>query len=90
MRKILTAKLARTLRRLGAAMLFSATLAATAAGAHAEPLVSPSWLNSHRADPGLVVLDIRSAIDGSRAGDFRAGPHPGQLCTATTTRPAGA
>ena len=49
------------LRRLGAAILFGAALAASVAGAHAEPLVTVEWLNSHRADPDLVVLDIRSA-----------------------------
>jgi thiosulfate/3-mercaptopyruvate sulfurtransferase len=79
MRKILTANLARKLRRLGAAMLFSATLAASAAGAHAEPLVSPAWLNSHHAEPGLVVLDIRSAIDGSKPETFAQGHIPGSV-----------
>jgi hypothetical protein len=49
------------LRRLGAAILFGTALAASVAGAHAEPLVTVEWLNSHRADPDLVVLDIRSA-----------------------------
>jgi thiosulfate/3-mercaptopyruvate sulfurtransferase len=79
MRKILTADLVRALRRLGAAMLFSATLAASAAGAHAEPLVSPAWLNGHRADPGVVVLDIRSAIDGSKPETFAQGHIPGAV-----------
>ncbi|MGH6682835.1 MAG: sulfurtransferase [Pseudolabrys sp.] len=79
MRNIFTANVARSLRRLGAAMLFSATLAASAAGAHAEPLVSPAWLNSHRAEPGLVVLDIRSAIDGSKPETFAQGHIPGAV-----------
>jgi thiosulfate/3-mercaptopyruvate sulfurtransferase len=60
-------------------MLFSATLAATAAGAHAEPLVSPSWLEGHRAEPGLVMLDIRSAIDGSKPETFAQGHIPGSV-----------
>ena len=79
MRKIFTADIARTLRRLGAAMLFSATLAASAAGAHAEPLVTPAWLNSHLHDAKLVVLDVRSAIDGSKPETFAQGHIPGAV-----------
>jgi len=52
------------IRRLGAAMLLSAAVAVSAANAHAEPLVTAQWLNGHLADQDLVVLDIRSAIDG--------------------------
>ncbi len=60
-------------------MVFSAALAASAAGVHAEPLVSPAWLNSHRAEPNLVVLDIRSAIDGSKPETFAQGHIPGAV-----------
>jgi thiosulfate/3-mercaptopyruvate sulfurtransferase len=83
MRKFFTADLARTLRRCGAAMLFSATLAASVAGAHAgsvaEPLVSAQWLNGHLRDADLVVLDIRSAIDGSKPEAFAQGHIPGAV-----------
>lgn len=83
MRKIFASRTIHILRRLGAAMLFSATLAASVAGAHAatlaEPLVTPAWLNSHRADSNLVVLDIRSAIDGSKPGTFALGHIPGSV-----------
>ena len=83
MSKILASRTIHTLRRLGAAMLFSATLAASVAGAHAaalaEPLVSPAWLNSHRADANLVVLDIRSAIDGGGAQAYAAAHIPGSV-----------
>jgi len=67
------------LRRLGAAILFSAALAASVAGAHAEPLVTVKWLNANRADPDLVVLDIRSAIDGGGAQAYAAGHIPGSV-----------
>jgi thiosulfate/3-mercaptopyruvate sulfurtransferase len=60
-------------------MLFSAALAVSAAGVHAEPLVTPQWLNDHRADPNLVVLDIRSAIDGGGAQAYAAGHIPGSV-----------
>ena len=79
MTKIFPAKFSAALRRLGAAMVFSAALAASAAGAHAEPLVSPAWLNSHLHDSNLVVLDIRSAIDGSKPETFAQGHIPGAV-----------
>jgi thiosulfate/3-mercaptopyruvate sulfurtransferase len=81
MRKILAAEIARALRRLAAIMLFSAMLAASTAGAHAEaqPLVSVDWLKSHLSDPDLVVLDIRSAIDGGGVQAYTAAHIPGSV-----------
>ncbi|MEP7029669.1 MAG: sulfurtransferase [Pseudolabrys sp.] len=83
MRKILSSNLSRRLRRLGAAMLFSATLAVSAAGTHAaelsQPLVTPAWLSGHISDAKLVVLDIRSAIDGSTPEAFAQGHIPGSV-----------
>jgi len=64
------------IRRLGVAMLFSAAMAVSVAGAHADPLVTPQWLNEHLADTDLVVLDIRSAIDGGGAQAYAAGHIP--------------
>lgn len=54
-------------RRLGIFVLFGTVVAVSIASARAEPLVTPQWLNSHLTDPDLVVLDIRSAIDGGGA-----------------------
>jgi thiosulfate/3-mercaptopyruvate sulfurtransferase len=70
---------AQAVRRLGAAMLFSAAMAVSVAGAHAEPLVTAQWLNAHRADANLVVLDIRSAIDGGGAAAYAAAHIPGSV-----------
>jgi thiosulfate/3-mercaptopyruvate sulfurtransferase len=70
---------ARALRRLGAAILFSAAMAASVASGHAEPLVTVQWLNAHRGDANLVVLDIRSAIDGSKPETFVQGHIPGAV-----------
>jgi thiosulfate/3-mercaptopyruvate sulfurtransferase len=67
------------MRRLGAVILFSAAMAASVAGAHAEPLVAPQWLNAHLADPDLVVLDVRSAIDGGGAQAYAAAHIPGSI-----------
>ncbi|HET7802776.1 MAG TPA: sulfurtransferase [Pseudolabrys sp.] len=65
------------MRRLAAAMLFSAAMAVSVAGAHAaEPLVTPQWLSEHLANTDLVVLDIRSAIDGGGAQAYAAGHIP--------------
>lgn len=79
MTKIFPADFSAALRRLGAALVFSAALAASAAGAHAEPLLSPAWLNAHLHDQNLVVLDIRSAIDGSKPEAFAQGHIPGSV-----------
>ncbi|MGB6997668.1 MAG: rhodanese-like domain-containing protein, partial [Pseudolabrys sp.] len=70
---------AAAVRRLGAAILFSAALAASVATAHAEPLVTAGWLSAHRADANLVVLDIRSAIDGGGAQAYAAAHIPGSV-----------
>jgi thiosulfate/3-mercaptopyruvate sulfurtransferase len=79
MKTLFRLRLPDALRRLGAAILFGAALAASVAGAHAEPLVTVEWLNSHRADPDLVVLDIRSAIDGGGVQTYAAGHIPGSV-----------
>jgi thiosulfate/3-mercaptopyruvate sulfurtransferase len=78
MKTLFRLRLPDALRRLGAAILFGAALAASVAGAHAEPLVTVEWLNSHRADPDLVVLDIRS-IDGGGVQTYAAGHIPGSV-----------
>ena len=66
-------------RRLGAAILFSAAMAVSVAGAHAEPLVSVQWLTDHGTAPDLVVLDIRSAIDGGGVQAYAAAHIPGSV-----------
>ena len=66
-------------RRLIAGLLFSAALAASVAGAHAEPLVTAQWLDAHRSDPAVLVLDIRSTIDGGGAQAYSAAHIPGSV-----------
>jgi len=44
-----------------------------------QPLVSPQWLNSHLHDAGLVVLDVRSAIDGGGEKAYLAAHIPGSI-----------
>ena len=79
MRTIFAHRFAASLRRLiaGVALIFA--LAAPAAAAGGEPLVSPAWLSIHLHDANLVVLDIRSAIDGSKPEAFAQGHIPNSV-----------
>jgi len=43
------------------------------------PLVSPQWLNGHLHDNDLVVVDVRSAIDGGGEKAYRAAHIPGSV-----------
>jgi thiosulfate/3-mercaptopyruvate sulfurtransferase len=62
-----------------AAFALALAFAAPAMAADAQPLVSPAWLKAHVHDTGLVVLDIRSAIDGSTPESFAQGHIPGAV-----------
>lgn len=77
------ASLARLLNRglrlaAGAAALAFA-LAAPALATDARPLVSVEWLKDRLGQPGLVVLDVRSAIDGGGAEAYARGHIPGAV-----------
>jgi len=71
---------ARTARAgaLAAIMTLGATFTASAAPA-AQPLVSVEWLKAHLSDKDVVVLDIRSAIDGGGAKAYAEGHVPGSV-----------
>jgi len=75
MRKLFAPRFAATAAGLALALV----LAAPAAAADAQPLVSAAWLNGHQGDANLVVLDIRSAIDGSTPETFAQGHIPGAV-----------
>jgi thiosulfate/3-mercaptopyruvate sulfurtransferase len=62
-----------------AALILVAGLPTRAAAA--TPLVSVDWLAAHRGDPAVVVLDIRSAIDGGGAEAFARAHIPGAVHT---------
>jgi thiosulfate/3-mercaptopyruvate sulfurtransferase len=67
-------------RAVAAAVLLSASMAVVPACAEmADPLVSVQWLNAHRADPSVVVLDVRSAIDGGGEEAFLKAHIPGAI-----------
>lgn len=79
MTKIFSASLSAGLRPLVAAIGILVVLAVPAVAAGSQPLVSSAWLNSHLHDTNLVVLDIRSAIDGSKPEAFAQGHIPGSV-----------
>ena len=79
MRKKFARRFAATLTGLATGLALALVLAAPAAAADAQPLVSPAWLNAHLHDQNLVVLDIRSAIDGSKPETFAQGHIPGSV-----------
>jgi thiosulfate/3-mercaptopyruvate sulfurtransferase len=68
-------------RAAGLILLALVSFGAAGPAAAAEPLVSPQWLSEHRTDADLVVLDIRSAIDGGGEKAYLAGHIPGSVHT---------
>lgn len=47
----------------------------------AEPLVPPEWLAAHVNDRDLLILDIRSVVDGGAREAYEAGHVPGAIHT---------
>ncbi len=79
MRKFFAYRFAGAPRRLATALALTLAIAAPAAAADLQPLVPVQWLNSHLHDANLVVLDIRSAIDGSKPEAFAQAHIPGAV-----------
>ena len=79
MTKFFPAQFPATLRRLAVGFALALLAAAPAVAADQQPLVSAAWLNGHLRDANLVVLDIRSAIDGSKPETFAQGHIPGAV-----------
>lgn len=67
------------IRRTLAAAALSLAFALPATAEQAKPLVSVDWLKANLSDPSVVVLDIRSAIDGGGAEAYAAGHIPGAV-----------
>jgi thiosulfate/3-mercaptopyruvate sulfurtransferase len=72
-------RVAFALRNLGFAAAALVALAGPARADSAMPLVSTDWLKQHLNDADLVVLDVRSAIDGGGAEAYAAGHIPGAV-----------
>lgn len=67
-----------------AALLGLSYVASAAAGPQHSPLVSSEWLNSHLGSDDLVVVDVRSGIDGTDAEGFANGHIPGAVYASYT------
>ena len=61
--------------------LLALGFAAPAAANSAGPLVSPQWLSEHQKDADVVVLDIRSTIDGGGEKAYLEAHIPGSVHT---------
>src|SRR4030095_938560 len=66
-------------RRVAAATVLIAALALPAAAEAAPPLGSAQWRKERLSDPAIVVLDIRSAIDGGGAEAYANAHIPGAV-----------
>lgn len=64
---------------LAAALVALVALTAPLRAAEVQPLVSPAWLNDHLKDSDLVVLDIRSALDGGGQKAYAEAHIPGSV-----------
>jgi thiosulfate/3-mercaptopyruvate sulfurtransferase len=66
-------------RRLCAVAVLLCALTPAAIAEAAPPLVTTQWLKANLSDPAIVVLDIRSAIDGGGAKAYADGHIPGAV-----------
>ena len=70
----------RFLRPFAAATLVALVLAVPPARAQTlSRLVSVEWLTEHLKDPQVLVLDVRSAIDGGGVAAYQTGHIPGAI-----------
>ena len=67
------------IRRVLAAVVLLGSVVCPAAAGSVAPLVSPQWLKDHLSDPAILVLDIRSAIDGGGGEAYAKGHIPGAV-----------
>ncbi len=71
--------LAPAIRLLTLIALFAFAQALPARAEGVAPLVSSAWLKQHLQDPDVLVLDVRSAIDGGGAEAYQKGHIPGAI-----------
>jgi thiosulfate/3-mercaptopyruvate sulfurtransferase len=67
------------LPRLVGAVGIMLAIVAHAAADDTSPLTSVTWLRTHLRDPGLVILDVRSVIDGGGGEAYAQGHIPGAI-----------
>jgi thiosulfate/3-mercaptopyruvate sulfurtransferase len=64
---------------MAAAVAFASLVSLPALATPVEPLVTSQWLNENRANPDVVVLDVRSAIDGGGVEAYLKAHIPGAM-----------
>jgi len=69
----------RRLSQFAAVSALAALMVGSACGDSVTPLVSTAWLKTHWRDGDLVVVDIRSAIDGGGAAAYEQAHIPGSV-----------
>src|SRR5689334_17075159 len=74
-----TSVLSAVARVIAVAAALAADVGTPARAAGAGPLVSVEWLAAHRGNPDMVVLDIRSAIDGGGTEAYAKAHIPGAV-----------
>lgn len=79
MRKIFVSWFAGAFQAASLAVILSLGASFTASATDSRPLVSATWLSSHLHDKNLIVLDIRSAIDGGGAKAYAEAHIPGSV-----------
>lgn len=65
-------------------LLLLLTVPFSAQARELSPLVSTDWLAENRGEDGLVILDIRNAIDGGNRETFEEGHIPGAVYSSYT------
>src|SRR5215813_5763561 len=76
---LIATRLARRFVRMVAAVAVAGALAGPAFADAATPLVSPAWLKARLGSAEVVVVDVRSAIDGGGAEAYARGHIPGAV-----------
>jgi thiosulfate/3-mercaptopyruvate sulfurtransferase len=67
------------IRRMAVAWAVTMLATAPAMAGSVSPLVSAQWLKDHLSNPELVILDVRSVVDGGGARAYAEGHIPGAI-----------
>jgi thiosulfate/3-mercaptopyruvate sulfurtransferase len=77
-------RITRWISTTAAALIGTVVLTAAQAGPEVTPLVDSQWLKAHLNNDQVVVVDVRSAIDGTDAAGFANQHIPGSVYASYT------
>ena len=66
-------------RRIAVTLALATAVVSPALADDATPLVSPGWVKARLGNPDVVVLDVRSALDGGGTDAYTRGHIPGAV-----------